>query len=140
MPELKPNKHGISYTERNRVKEKVQAKYSEELQNSFTNVKKHEFLVKKLKRKLTECVRYLEAQAMTESVVSLVDALQFLINEDIPSETLIGQKRKGKEEDILEIGDLLEVLSEARVYIADEFDYCIKCKVGDIGGKPCKHS
>lgn len=76
-PELKKNKHGISYDKRDRVKDKLtlQTKYTEELQQTFTNYKKHDFLVKKLKRKLNDCLKYLEKQEMSESIVSLVSAL-----------------------------------------------------------------
>ena len=49
-PELKQNKHGIDYEDkgrvRDRVKEELYKKYSSQLSDSFSNLKKHEFLVK----------------------------------------------------------------------------------------------
>ena len=62
--ELKPNKHGIEYVDRKtaRLKErqKTLLKYSDELSSSFMNIKKHEFLVRKLRKKLQACSSYLE--------------------------------------------------------------------------------
>ena len=65
MLELKPNKHGIDYQDKHsaRIKARQQTllKYSEELSSSFMNLKRHEFLVKKLKKKLQSCLQYLDS-------------------------------------------------------------------------------
>ena len=60
---MKPNKHGIEFIDPNkaRMKEKVKMmqKYSAELSEGFVNLKRHEFIVKKIKKKLNDCLKYL---------------------------------------------------------------------------------
>jgi hypothetical protein len=51
-------------------------KYSEEVSSCFMNLKKHEFLVKKLRRKLQACQSYLERQQDE----NLAGILQFVLN------------------------------------------------------------
>jgi hypothetical protein len=46
--------------------------------------------------------------------------------------------KRGRE-DTLEIEDLLEFLSEGRVYLREKYNYCIKCKIPNIDKVPCKH-
>jgi len=108
------------------------------------NLKRHEFLVKKLKRKLENCLGYLESQQDE----NLRGILKFVVNQDVeyqlkPEENLteVAQlgKRKKKEETI-DMQTLLEVLSEARVYIRDTYGYCTQCKCPGVDISPCKHS
>ncbi len=86
--DLKPNKHGIEFLDpkKARMKEKVKMmqKYSTELSEGFVNLKRHEFIIKKLKKKLNDCLKYLTSQPLNEYSLHLMELLQYLINEDIP--------------------------------------------------------
>ena len=64
-----------------RLKERQQTllKYSSELSSSFVNVKKHEFLVKRLKKKLGDAVYFLERKEDG----NLLGVLRVVIEEEV---------------------------------------------------------
>jgi len=40
---------------------------------------------------------------------------------------------------MVDMQTLLEILSEARVYIRDSYGYCMQCKCSGVEREPCKH-
>jgi len=61
--QLKADKHGIEFVDpkkaRLREKVKMSQKYSAELASGFVGQKRHEFVVKKLKKKVNDCLNYI---------------------------------------------------------------------------------
>jgi len=52
----------------------------------------------------------------------------------------VGTKRKHEETTaMVNLDTLLSVLSEARVFILEQYHYCIKCKLSIETEQPCKH-
>eukprot|EP00347_Sterkiella_histriomuscorum_P011093 403373781 len=151
--EMKNNKIGIGIDLVKKEKVMLLQKYSEEMASSFVNAKKFEFLVKKLKRKLKDILTFLERQEQLGPEVDFCNLINYLIQDEVCQQKQLsykqrtGSKRQHDREQYLSedenqsttLHDLLVVLSQMRVYLRENYSYCVKCKVGDIDKYPCKH-